>query len=101
MKIGSIFGFVSDVDRVGKVRCVTNAKCIQDVGMVIAMEVLGNVYAIQTGVAFYVIKVSYIQRINCNRFNHILTMLLIPFSLVSYAFRWNHTLKSIYMNVHS
>lgn len=53
--------FVSDVVRAGKDHCVTNAKCIRDVGMAIAMEALGNVSVTLTGVAFYVIKVSHDQ----------------------------------------
>lgn len=53
-----MFVFVSDVVRVGKVHCAINAKCIQDVDTVIAMEALGNAFATLTGVAFYVIKVS-------------------------------------------
>lgn len=36
-----------------------NAKYIRDVGMDIAMEVLGNVFVTQIGVAFYVIKVIH------------------------------------------
>lgn len=51
--------FVSDVDRAGKDHCAINAKCILDVVMATVMEVLGNAFVIQTGVVFYVIKVSH------------------------------------------
>lgn len=48
----------ADVVQDGKDHYVINAKYIRDVGMDIAMEVLGNVFVTQIGVAFYVIKVS-------------------------------------------
>lgn len=58
----------------GRVHCVINVKYILDVDMATVMEVHGNVFAILTGVAFYVIKVSVTLKFNtisiCNHFEN-------------------------------